>query len=78
MELAGMSFSFSELMAGFIFGVVGFALFRAAKKDTHFPNMGVGIAMMVYPLFVHGAWLVWGVGFGLCGAAYWLHQNHIP
>ena len=74
----GLDFSFGSLMASFVFGVIGSALFVHAKKTLHFPNMAVGAAMVVFPFFVKGAWASWLVGCALGGIAYYLHNNHVP
>ena len=64
------SFSASSLLAGLIFGIIGFYLFRKGKKDTDFEVIFIGIALMVYPYFTSGARWDWGIGIGLCLIAY--------
>ncbi len=67
----GLNFSFSTLMAGFVFGVIGFYLFRHGKKQMNYSWVFSGLILMVYPLFVEGAWLNWGIGLAVCGFAYY-------
>ena len=67
----GFDFSFSAIMSGFIFGVIGFYLFKEGKKRLNFAWVAIGVALMAYTLFVSGPWLDWGLGFGLCGLAYY-------
>jgi multisubunit Na+/H+ antiporter MnhE subunit len=67
-----MDFSFSSLMSGFIFGVIGFYVVRHAKKDANIIAVVLGIALMIYPYFVSGDWLPWIVGIALCGATYYV------
>lgn len=64
-------FSFGSLMAGLVFGVVGMWLIRQAKVQAKFTLGLIGLLMMIYPLFVSGAWLNWGVGLAL---SYWAYQ----
>jgi hypothetical protein len=64
-------FSFSAIMSSFIFGVIGFYLLRDGRKKENYTWIFIGVGLMVYPLFVHGPWLDWGVGFGLCWLAYY-------
>lgn len=64
-------FSVSTLVAGFIFGIVGFWLFRHGRKNSNIRNVIIGIVLMIYPYFVESAKLTWGIGFLLCGIAYY-------
>ena len=57
-------------MSGFIFGVIGFYLWRAGKRHANFYWSIIGALLMIYPLFSPNAWFDWGIGFGLCGVAY--------
>ena len=63
----------SGLIAGLLFGIVGWWLFREGKKRLSFKITFIGIALMVYPYFTKGPWQDWGVGMALCAAAhyYW-------
>jgi hypothetical protein len=65
-------FSYSALMSSFIFGVIGLYLFRAGKKMTNYVWMAIAVALMVYPMLVHGWFLDWGIGIALCAVAYYV------
>jgi hypothetical protein len=66
-----IDFSFSAIMSGFIFGVVGFYLMKEGRKRVNYAWVMIGIALMVYPILVGGHPLLqWGLGFGLCAIAY--------
>jgi hypothetical protein len=65
-----MDFSVSSLIAGFIFGVIGWSLFRHGKKNAHFASLSIGITLMVYPYFVTNDYWMWGIGIALCAGAY--------
>jgi multisubunit Na+/H+ antiporter MnhE subunit len=64
------SFSFSSLVAGLIFGSVGLWIFGHGRKNANNRNIVIGLVLMIYPYFVSGAWLTWGLGLALCGYAY--------
>ena len=66
-----LDFSFSQIMAGILFGIVGMYLLRLSKKRPNFPFMLIGIALIVYPYFVSSDWLTWIVGLVLVG------QHHL-
>lgn len=71
MDVMGLDFSVSSLIAGFIFGVIGFWLFKQGKKNVNNPVVVIGMLLMIFPIFVSGAWANWGIGSGLCGLAYY-------
>jgi hypothetical protein len=77
LENLNLDFSFSALMAGFIFGVIGFYLFRHGKKRVHYPWILIGLVLMIYPLFVSGDLMNWGIGLVLCGAAYFMRGESL-
>ncbi|MBC7693565.1 MAG: hypothetical protein H7222_17500 [Methylotenera sp.] len=66
MSLDLSTFSFSSLMAGFVFGVIGWSAFRHGRRRSNMPLLIIGLAMMIYPYFTDGPWLDWGVGTLLC------------
>lgn len=47
MDLDGTS-----LFASFMIGLVGMAIFTYGKKQSRWPQMGVGVVLMIYPYFV--------------------------
>ncbi len=56
-------------MAGFVFSVIGFYVFREGKRKINYSLVFIGIALMLYSYFTHGPWQDWGIGVALCGAA---------
>ncbi len=60
----------SSIMAGILFGIVGWYLFKAGRQDGNLPFIGIGIALMVYPYLVSGPLWTWGTGVALLLAAY--------
>ena len=59
------------LFAGLIFGIIGMWLFSQGKKNLNHPVMIIGIGCMAYPYFTSGPVGDWGIGFLLCGLAYY-------
>jgi len=57
-----MTLDTSTLLAGIIFGAIGFVAFIYGKKQSEWKPMLIGAALMVYPYFVPGATLQWAVG----------------
>ncbi len=58
------------LFFGFAFSIFGLAFFRRGRKNQNHGLTGIGLALMIYPYFVYNPWLVFGIGAGLCFAAY--------
>jgi multisubunit Na+/H+ antiporter MnhE subunit len=71
----GLNFSLSTIAAGFIFGVIGFYLFRHAKKKVNYPLILISVLLMTFNMFTSNPWQDWGVGAVLCGIAYYMLQD---
>ena len=67
----GFDFSLSTLMAGFVFGVFGFYMLKNARKSGNFWHMLIGLGLMIYPYFVSGSLVTWGIGVALMAFAYY-------
>jgi hypothetical protein len=50
-----MSLDPTSLFLGLVISAVGLALFVYGKKQQRVPQLGAGVALMVYPYFVDGA-----------------------
>jgi dolichol kinase len=75
-DFVGMiDFSFSSLASGLIFGAVGLWMFREGKRLEKTHAIFIGVALMIYPYFTKGPAADWGVGFCLCGLAYYLWDS---
>ena len=55
LNFSAMNFSAVNLIAGFIFGSIGFVAFTYGKRMSLWKPMLCGIGLMVYPYFVAGA-----------------------
>jgi hypothetical protein len=60
------------IVGAILFGVVGYAAFRHGRKSSNTQVTWVGVALMVYPYAVSQTWLLWVIGFMLCG---WLYMR---
>jgi membrane protein CcdC involved in cytochrome C biogenesis len=60
MDLDGPS-----LFASFMIGLVGMAIFTYGKKQSRWPQMGVGVVLMVYPYFVSNVAVMGAIAVGL-------------
>lgn len=65
---------FANVFAWIIFGGVGFIAFMYGKKNSLLKPLLIGILLMVYPYFVHGLWLLYGVGIVLTALLYFLRE----
>ena len=63
--MEGLDLSPANLVAGLLVSTVGFGLFLYGKRAARLPQLVVGIALMGFPLFVHGALATLAVGAGL-------------
>ncbi len=59
-----------QLLAGLIFGTIGFFVFLHSQKNRHWRNMIIGIVMMIYPYFVSHPIFVWVIGIILTALLY--------
>lgn len=65
-----MSFDVSTLAAGFVVSGVGFVLFSYGRKMGRAPHVIGGLVLMVFPYFVPGVWLMFGIAALLSGLVY--------
>lgn len=49
-------------MAGFVYGVLGFYLIRIGKNSANVWHVFCGAILIIYPYFISGAFLNWGIG----------------
>jgi hypothetical protein len=67
-------FSAAKIFAWIIFGAIGFAVFMYGKKTGSFRPMIIGIALMTYPYFISGTFLLYLVGIALTAALYFWRE----
>ena len=64
------SFSLGGIIAGFLFGSIGFVAFMYGKKNSLFKPMLIGMALMAYPYFIRSTIWTWVVGGALTFGLY--------
>lgn len=70
-----MSFEPYSLLAGLIFGTIGWGAFSYGRKLELWQPRAIGLALMAYPYFVSRAWLLWGIGGGLLVLLWFYHHE---
>lgn len=60
-----MDFSVSNLLAGFIFSVIGLWVFREGRKRTNIPWTVLGLLLMLYSIFTPNATWSWFLGLDM-------------
>jgi hypothetical protein len=63
------------ILAGFIFGTIGWGAFSYGKRLGLWQPRAIGCALMVYPYVVFNLWLLWGIGVGLLALLYFFHSE---
>ena len=63
-----------NLLAGLIFGTIGWGSFRYGRKLELWKPVVIGLALMIYPYFFSNPWLLWGIGVVLL-VALWFHHD---
>ncbi len=58
------------LISGLIISTIGMGLFVYGKRSEDLKCLGLGLVMMVFPVFVHSLLLMWLAAAGCLGAAY--------
>jgi hypothetical protein len=63
-----------NLLAGFVFGTIGWGAFRYGAKLELWKPRAIGVVLMGYPYLVYNRWLLWGIGAGLL-IVLWFHHD---
>ena len=64
------SFQVPNVIAGILFGSIGFGAFIYGKKQSSLRAMMIGVGLMAYPYFVSHAVLVYVIGIALTAALF--------
>ena len=64
------AFSMAELIAGFVFGSIGFVAFIYGKRNDLWKPMFGGLALMAYPYFISNTWALYGIGAALTASLF--------
>ncbi|MCZ6834651.1 MAG: hypothetical protein O7G85_02660 [Planctomycetota bacterium] len=63
------------LISGALISLVGLAIFLYGKKMEDFKSIGIGLAMMTYPIFIHSVLLMWLIAAICIAGMYLLPRN---
>jgi hypothetical protein len=65
-------FSAPNLLAGLLFGSIGFVGFIYGKRTSRLKPMMIGLLLMAYPYFVENTVALCGIGLAGTAALFWL------
>lgn len=57
----------NDLISGFLVSLIGSGFLMYGKKQRRVPQTTVGLIAIVYPYFVSGPWLIFGILAALLG-----------
>lgn len=58
------------LMSGLVISMVGMGIFIYGKKMENMRSLGMGLALMIFPYFVHSVLLMWAIAAACVGGLY--------
>ena len=67
-------FSISNLLAGLIFGTIGWGAYSYGRKLDLWKPIAIGLSLMIYPYFFSNPVLLWGIGTALL-VTLWFHHD---
>jgi hypothetical protein len=70
-----MDFSPYNLLAGFIFGTLGWGAFSYGRKLDLWQPRAIGLGLMIYPYFITNRYLLWGTGVALLVLLWFFHDE---
>lgn len=56
----------SYLFGSLVFGILGYAAWRAGKRQGRPRTRWLGLALMLYPYLVSSTWVLYATGAALC------------
>jgi hypothetical protein len=62
------------LFSGVLIGLIGTGIFIHGKKEANLKCLGAGVALCVFPYFVHSIILMWVITAGCLGGLYALRD----
>jgi hypothetical protein len=70
-----VSFDPLNLLAGFIFGTLGWGAFQYGRRLELWQPRAIGVALMIYPYLTTTPWLLWGTGIALLTLLAFYHHE---
>jgi hypothetical protein len=71
---SGGMFDGYNILAGFIFGTIGWGALRFGRQLERWKPITIGLALMIYPYFVYNKYLLWSIG-ALLLILLWFHHD---
>ena len=70
-----MDFQPYNILAGLIFGTLGFGSYVYGKRLDLWQPRAIGVCLMAYPYFIHHSVLIWLIGVGLLVLLWFKHYE---
>ena len=67
---SSVNFSFANIMAWLIFGILGMWAFNHGRKEKNYKILTIGVALMLYPYFVSSTVWLYILGIGISSLLY--------
>ncbi len=64
-NISSSNFSFANIMAWVIFGIIGMCAFNYGRKEKNYRPVVVGLVLMIYPYFVSNTLWLYIIGIGV-------------
>ncbi len=63
------------LLSGAVISMVGLAIFLYGKRMQKIESIGIGLAMMIFPVFVHSILWMWLIAVACVAGLYMLPRS---
>jgi hypothetical protein len=70
-----LNFNPYNILAGLIFGTLGFGAWQYGRTLDRWKPKVIGIALMLYPYLVSVDWMLWGIGVALLILLWFQHDE---
>ncbi len=70
-----LNFNPYNILAGFVFGTIGWGAFSYGRKLELWQPRAIGLTLMLYPYFIGNAVLLWIVGPALLVLLWFYHHE---
>ena len=70
-----MDFNPYSILAGLVFGTIGWGAFVYGRRLELWQPRAIGLALMLYPYVISNRILLWGTGVGLLVLLWFYHDE---
>lgn len=71
-----LNFSVSEIIAGLLFGTLGFWIFKKSREKMNVKLSVIGVSLFFWPYIPNNIWVNWLGGLALCALAWkWWNEE---